>query len=82
MSFEYNKDYERRDDIIFGRFCENTDTKSFKIGITQLNCLIDEKFIDPNETQNASPSVAEFKKWSDDNILIDSELVKYLFFIG
>ena len=59
-----NKDYIRRDEIIFG----NYDASRYKYGgcaradinLTQLKTLIAEDFIDFNECQNDSPTTKDF----------------------
>lgn len=59
-----NKDYKRRDEIIFGNYlasryelggCARAD-----INYDQLKKLIDEDFIDMDENQNDSPSTQDF----------------------
>lgn len=62
--FNYNPDIETRDTIIFGTSVKPKylgGLTSFKgLTITQLQQLLDQKFIDPQESQNNSPNVAEF----------------------
>lgn len=61
---EFNKDIETRDKIIYGRYRE----KKYKYGGTlhyegltvgTMKELMDQKFLDPEERQNSSPTVQE-----------------------
>lgn len=63
-----NKDYKKRNEIIFGD--DDVDSKDNWLGGTrrfesldleQLELLIKNKFIDLEECQNCSPSVADFR---------------------
>ena len=64
MAFEYNKDIETRDRIIFGKY----QPEEYHGGIRRfseldaevLEKLIEEKFIDPEDCQNLSPTAWEF----------------------
>ena len=59
-----NKDFKRRDEILFGGY----DPEKYKWGgcarcdmpYEKFKLLYDEGFIDPDETQNESPSTNEF----------------------
>ncbi len=59
-----NRDIETRDKIIFGNYKDSKyrfgGTRSFRgLNVDTLKILLDQNFIDPNETQNASPTVFE-----------------------
>ena len=67
--FDFNKDVETRDKLIFGEYdeekymggvrrFENVDTETIKK-------LIDLKFLDPEETQNSSPSTREMVEFAE-----------------
>lgn len=64
MSIELNRDFEKRDEIIFGEYDENTYGMG---GIRDFDCMNFEvlarllalKFIDPDDKQNDCPSVKE-----------------------
>jgi hypothetical protein len=73
-----NKDYKRRDEIIFGGYWEDrykyggcaNDTIDYK----QLKSLIDEDFIDMDECQNDSPTTQDFVdaiSGYEDNVLFE-----------
>lgn len=66
MTFEIekalNKDVNRRDELIFGAY----EPDKYSGGIRYFNCdvnllrqLVEEKFADPSETQNNSPSIQD-----------------------
>jgi len=59
-----NKDYKRRDEIIFGNYrasrYESGGCARADISIVQLKQLIEEDFINVHENQNDSPNVLEF----------------------
>lgn len=66
MRFEYNKDDKRRCEILgFTPDYKGGYSGFGAINIAQLNMLLDEKFIDPNECQNESPSTMEFKEFME-----------------
>lgn len=61
---ELNKDYKRRDSIIFGRYCKELykfgGIRHFEgLDVIRLKMLLDENFIDPGDRQNLAPSVKE-----------------------
>lgn len=66
MRFEYNKDDKRRCEILGinptyrGGYCGFQ-----KMNLNQLNMLLEEKFIDPEECQNESPSTMGFKEFME-----------------
>lgn len=65
-----NRDYKIRDGII-GIKQENYDICRFEnLHLSQLEALIDQKFIDPSETQNNSPSVEEFRTFMSSNPVV------------
>lgn len=63
MEFKYNKDWETRDKLIFGE----TDKSKYMGGCRSFSgldyrtlcALLEEKFIDPQEAQNNSPTTEE-----------------------
>ena len=65
---KYNYDDKRRCEII-GMDCPPKylgGCKSFKgLTLSQLNLLLEENFIDPEECQNSSPTTIEFKEFLD-----------------
>lgn len=60
---ELNKDIETRDKIIFGRYRPNKyryGTAWFRdMNVKTLRKLLEQNFIDPEETQNESPTVEQ-----------------------
>lgn len=62
-----NKDYKRRDEIIFGNYDENRYKMGgccrFEMDASKFEQLIQEEFLDPNENQNESPTTAEFQEY-------------------
>lgn len=64
MAFEYNKDIETRDSIIFGNYRPGEyhgGIRRFReLDVETLEKLIEEKFIDPEDCQNLSPTAWEF----------------------
>lgn len=66
MRFEYNKDEKRRCEILgINPTYGGGYYGIHKMDINQLNMLLDEKFIDPEECQNCSPSTMEFKEFME-----------------
>lgn len=66
MRFEYNKDDKRRCEIL--GITPNYMGGYYgidKMNIEQLNMLLEENFIDPDECQNCSPSTMEFKEFME-----------------
>ena len=58
--FKYNMDYKRRDELIFGDACQPEEKwgggiKRFSVSPSVLKQLIEERFVDPRDAQNASP---------------------------
>ena len=70
MDFEFNKNYEAREQIIFG-FGEEYDKKNYPGGcrnfenmsVDTLQCLVDEKFADPEDRQNYAPTIGELLEY-------------------
>ena len=69
-----NKDFNKRDEILFGGYSEDAykygGIRHFEyLDVDTLKQLIDEGFIDPEECQNDSPTTMEFyefmKKYPD-----------------
>ena len=61
MEFEYNKDQATRDKILFGRDQgKNNYLRYTGLSYDDLQKLVEEKFADPEERQNDSPSILEF----------------------
>lgn len=61
MTFKYNKDQARRDTMIPFKRLSYGDLAYFKgLNHKVLKILLDEKFADPNERQNESPTIKEF----------------------
>ena len=64
MEFEFNRDIKTRDEIIFGEYDEKKyhgGVRRFEnLDLTALEKLVDQKFIDLEDAQNASPTVEEF----------------------
>lgn len=63
--FEYNRDISTRDKIIFGEYNENDykdgAIKNFRfLSFDKLKKLVEEKFADPDEVVNESPTIAEY----------------------
>ena len=66
MRFEYNKDDKRRCEILgFTPNYMGGYSGFGAINIDQLNTLLEEKFIDPDECQNCSPSTMVFKEFME-----------------
>ena len=68
--FKYNIDYKRRDALIFGDICQPEEKwvggiKQFSISPSVLKQLIEERFIDPEDSQNDSPTAREFSEFFD-----------------
>ena len=63
MDFEYNMDSDRRDEI-FGGLLDSTNMGGIihytGLSASKLKTLIKERFADPDETQNDSPTIQEF----------------------
>ena len=64
MSFEFNRDFEKRDEIIFGEYDEDAygmgGTRDFDyMSLETLARLLALKFIDPEDKQNDCPTVKE-----------------------
>lgn len=62
--FPFNKDQKRRDSLFNIRKIYSYDPGNYQsyngLDVDTLKILIDEKFADPDETQNDSPSIQEF----------------------
>ena len=60
-----NKDIKRRDELIFGKYSPEGYLGGIKrfggLTLDKLETLLKEKFADPDEAQNASPTIAEFR---------------------
>lgn len=72
MSFRFNRDTKRRDEIIFGDY----KPEAYKLGgirrfenltLEQFKLLYDEKFIDPEDCQNSAPSAEDFINFMQEN---------------
>ena len=63
MEFKYNKDWETRDKLIFGKADKSRymgGCRRFSgVNYRTLCTLLEEKFIDPQEAQNNSPTTEE-----------------------
>jgi hypothetical protein len=57
--FKFNTNQKRRDEIL-GITCKDDYERFEDINVETLKILLDEKFADPEETQNYSPSIQEF----------------------
>ncbi len=64
MDFVFNKDIEKRDRIIFGKYRPEEyygGIRRFEnLGIERLEYLFKNRFIDPEDCQNLAPSAQEF----------------------
>ena len=62
--FEYNKDQDKRDtffDIVPDPYFSKNDYQRYHgLNVETLKILLDEKFANPEEVQNESPSIQEF----------------------
>ena len=68
--FKYNMDYKRRDEIIFGDDCQPEEKwaggiKRFSISPSVLKQLLEERFADPKDAQNNSPTAQDFSDFFD-----------------
>lgn len=66
--FKYNMDYKRRDALIFGDICQPEEKwvggiKRFSISPSVLKQLLEERFADPEDRQNGSPTAQEFSEF-------------------
>lgn len=65
-----NKDYNRREEIMLGAPYNRDDyfagCKRFVCGLDKMKQLLEEGFIDPNESQNDSPTTKEFIEYAED----------------
>lgn len=66
-----NRDIETRDKIIFGSYKDSKyrfgGIRSFRgLDVDTLKILLDQNFIDPEETQNESPTVFEIYSFMED----------------
>ena len=62
LSNTLNMDVNRRDEILFGSYEPEKylgGIRSFECNVETMRKLIDERFADPDETQNDSPSIGE-----------------------
>lgn len=74
--FDYNMDYKRRDELLFGANCQPEEKwaggiKYFSITPSVMRQLIDEGFVDVTEKQNDSPDIGaymEFLESLEDNV--------------
>lgn len=70
MDFNFNKNYEAREQIIFG-FGEEYDKKNYPGGcrnfenmsVETLQRLVDEKFAEPDDCQNCAPTIGELLEY-------------------
>ncbi len=66
-----NKDIKARDEKIFGEFDRSKymgGCRRFKgVDLETLDWLLENDFIDPKETQNYSPTVADFREFLKEN---------------
>ncbi len=61
-----NKDYKRRNQIIFGRDDMSSDYAGFsRMTLDTLKKLFDEKFIDGDDSQNDAPTASEMLKFME-----------------
>lgn len=68
--FKYNMDYKRRDELIFGDACQPEEKwaggiKRFSVSPSVLKQLIEERFVDPRDAQNDSPTAQDFSDFFD-----------------
>lgn len=68
--FKYNMDYKRRDELIFGDACQPEEKwgggiKRFSVSPSVLKQLIEERFVDPQDAQNASPMSQKYVEFFD-----------------
>ena len=68
-NFEFNKNDKRRCEIIGIPYPESYHMGGIKryrhLFLDEINALIEEKFIDPNEAQNCCPCVSEIKDFME-----------------
>lgn len=78
---EYNMDIKTRDEMIFGKYEPDKylgGTRYFKgMNVNLLKELVKKGFVDPEECQNCSPSVAEFIEFMEgwDGYMVDGYVV-------
>ena len=66
QQFNYNRDYRTRDTIIFGQPIDWQNGRTggisyfYTLTVEQLQSLIEQRFADPEDRQNSSPTIAEF----------------------
>ena len=67
MLQDFNKDIKARDELIFGKYDESKyigGCRNFSgLTIEKMEQLIADKYLDPSERQNKSPTVAEFLRF-------------------
>ena len=67
MLQNFNRDVKARDELIFGKYDESKyigGCRNFSgLTIEKMEQLIADKYLDPSERQNKSPTVAEFLKF-------------------
>lgn len=66
--FNNNLDYKRRDELIFGDACPPEEQwaggiRRFSISPSTLKQLLEERFINPEDSQNDSPTAREFSEF-------------------
>lgn len=68
--FNYNMDIETRDKIIFGNYRPDLYMGGCRrfgcLSLDKLKQLVDMGFVDVEDRQNNSPSIAEFMQWMED----------------
>jgi len=58
--FDFNRDQKRRDELLGIKPTHMDYERYDKLNVDTLKVLLNEKFADPNETQNDSDSIQEF----------------------
>jgi len=68
---KFNKDIKTRDELIFGSFDRNAYLGGIRkyrnMDLEKLEKLVEMGFANPDETQNYSPSIAEFIEFMKEN---------------
>jgi len=70
MRKELNKDWERRDTIVFGKPCDwEKSTGGIhhfdNLTVDDLKLLVEEGFADPEDCQNSAPNIAEMIEYAE-----------------